>query len=136
MGSFLILFFRLLITQKKIAPVVTLAGFGGEEIAVQALHKDAIDHIPKDCRPKDRLGGTNKAAQETWKRAEEGLKRKNKDKAEKVLRIGFEDRGGKRMFYVADKGQRFEDMGRKRAGKREHLLLYSIGTRKLIIDTD
>ena len=67
------------------------------------------------------------AALETWKRererAEEELKRKDIDKAEKALRLGFEDRCGKRMFYVADKVQGFEARGRKRAGKREHLLL-------------
>ena len=67
------------------------------------------------------------AALETWgrerERAEEGLKRKNIDKAEKVLRIGFEDRCRKRMFYVADKVQGFEARGRKRAWEREHLLL-------------
>ena len=76
---FLILFFRLLITQKKIAPIVMHTGFGSEEIAVQALHKGAIDHISKDRLSKDRLGGTIKAALETWKRkrAEEGSKRKN-----------------------------------------------------------
>ena len=63
-----------LITLKKIAPVVTLTGFVGEEIAVQALHKGAIDLIPKDSHSKDRLGGTIKAALETWKRkrVEEG----------------------------------------------------------------
>jgi len=40
----------------------------GEEIAVQALHKGAVDLISKDCLSKDRLGGTIKAARETWKR--------------------------------------------------------------------
>jgi CheY-like chemotaxis protein len=33
---------------KKIAAVVMLTGSGSEEIAVQALHKGAIDNIPKD----------------------------------------------------------------------------------------
>ena len=61
-------------------------GFGSEEIAVQALHKGAIDHISKDRLSKDRLGGAIKAALETWtrKRAEEGSKRKNNDKAEDI----------------------------------------------------
>ena len=51
----------------------------------------SLDYIPKDRLSKDRHGGTIKAALETRKRkrkwAEEGLKRKNNDKAEKVVRI-------------------------------------------------
>lgn len=56
-----------------------LTGSGSEEIAVQALHKGAIDYIPKDSFSKDSIGGIIKAALETWKRkrAEEGLRRNN-----------------------------------------------------------
>jgi len=56
-----------------------LTGYGSEEIAVQALHKGAIDYIPKDSLSKDSIWGIIKAALETWKRkrAEEGLRRKN-----------------------------------------------------------
>jgi FixJ family two-component response regulator len=55
-----------------------LTGFGSEEIAVHALHKGAIDYIPKDSLSKHSIWGLIKAALETWKRkrAEEGLKRK------------------------------------------------------------
>ena len=65
-------------------------------------YRSAIDYISKDRLSKDRLGGTIKAALETWKRkrAEEWLKRKDNDKAEKVVRIGFKDRGGKLMFFT------------------------------------
>jgi DNA-binding NtrC family response regulator len=56
------------IVEKQIAPVIMLTGFGSEEIAVQSIHKGAIDYIPKDHLTGDRIVGTIKAALETWKR--------------------------------------------------------------------
>jgi FixJ family two-component response regulator len=44
-----------------------LTGCGSEEIAVQALHKGAIDYMPKDSLSKDIIWGIIKAALETWK---------------------------------------------------------------------
>ena len=48
---------------------------------------------------------------------------------------------GSGCFYVADNGQGFEARARKRAGKREHLLPYSLGikrtgNRKIYIPTE
>ena len=76
------------IVEKQITPVVMLTGFGSEEIAVQSIHKGAIDYIPKDHLTKDRLFGTIKAALETWRRMQaenekkklmEQLKAKNEE---------------------------------------------------------
>jgi len=71
-----------------------LTGSGSEEIAVQALHKGAIDYIPKDSFSKDSIWGLIKAALETWKRkrAEEGLRRKNDDCGVNIKRTHSADK--------------------------------------------
>ena len=74
------------IVKKKIAPVVMLTGFGSEEIAVQALHKGAIDYIPKDHLTGDRIVGTIKAALEAWKRKQmEAEIKKEKEFSENLI---------------------------------------------------
>ena len=116
------------IVKKNTAPVVMLTGFGSEEIAVRALHKGAIDYIPKDSFSKDRLWGTVKAALETWKRkrAEEGLKHKNielrrlnRDLNEYVHFVSHDLRAPLRhikalsIFIKEDYGAKLDERGRE-----------------------
>lgn len=86
------------IVEKQIAPVIMLTGFGSEEIAVQSIHKGAMDYIPKDLLTQDKLLTTIKVALEKWmrKRAEADRERVLKELESKNAELQ------KAMEHMAD----------------------------------
>jgi signal transduction histidine kinase len=69
------------IVEKQIAPVVMLTGFGSEDMAVQSLHRGAVDYISKAHLTNEKLVDAIRLGLEVWKRkkAEEEIKERNKE---------------------------------------------------------
>ena len=73
------------ISEKQLAPVVMLTGYGSEDIAVQALQQGAIGYLPKSGLSMAKLANTIDMALNKWR--ESTLSKANQEQLERLVNI-------------------------------------------------